>query len=371
MSDNEDKRSEENSDLDNKIYENQGEIGTRASRRKNKKKKALKIVIIILIILVIIIGAVAGFVFSKLGKMKHEEINIENLSVNADMNDFRNIAILGLDSRYDTYDSDYRTDCIMIASINKKTNDIKLYSIYRDTYVRMELDGKQQLDKINHAYYGGVENTIKTINENLDLNIEEYIMADFNAVVDLVNAVDGVEINITSDELQYINKYIEDVTKVTGERSLNVTSAGKQKLNGVQALAYSRIRYTNGGDYKRTERMRTVLLKAAEKIKKLNTYELNSVVNELLPEIRTTLSSMDILSLIPTLLNANLNDSFGWPYETEGVQMNGDFYGPPNTLESNVKKLHQEVYSQPDYEPSDLVKEISAEIIEATGVGKE
>ena len=139
----------------------------------------------------------------------------------------------------------------------------------------------------------------------------------------------------------------------------------------MQALAYSRIRYTNGGDYKRTERMRTVLLKAAEKIKKLNTYELNSVVNELLPEIRTTLSSMDILSLIPTLLNANLNDSFGWPYETEGVQMNGDFYGPPNTLESNVKKLHQEVYSQPDYEPSETVKEISNQIIEATGVGKE
>ena len=339
-------------------------------QKKRKKKKGLKILIIILIIIIIILGALFGFIFSKLGKMKYEKINTENLSINADMNDFRNIAILGIDSRNDSYGTDYRTDCIMIASINKKTNDIKLYSIYRDTYVRMTLDGKIVLNKINQAYYGGVENTIKTINENLDLNIKEYILADFDAVANFVDAVDGVEISITTEEAKYINDGIKEIKKVSGKYASEIQSSGKQKLNGMQAVAYSRIRNTEGADYKRTERMRTVLEKAINKLKKLNTYEMNSVISELLPKIRTNLSSFDILGLVPTLLNANLQASFGWPYVTEGVWLDGDFYGPANTHESNVVKLHQEVYNQPSYETSSTVKEISQEIIEKTGVGK-
>ena len=164
--------------------------------------------------------------------------------------------------------------------------------------------------------------------------------------------------------MKLINNGIDYVKKSTKKSSGELTSYGKKKLNGVQAVAYSRIRSTWGADYKRTERMRTVLEKAVTKVKTLNTYEMNSVINELLPEMRTNLSSFDILGLIPTLLNANLNASFGWPYNTEGVWLDGDFYGPANTLESNVIKLHQEVYNHPTYEPSEIVKEISKEIIE-------
>ena len=343
----------------------------KGTHKKNGTNIALKIVIVILSIIVIALGCVFGFVLSKLGKIqKGEELKLDELALNKNMDNYRNIAILGLDSRYDTYDSDYRTDSIMIASINKKTNDVKLYSIYRDTYVRMELDGITQLNKINQAYYNGVQNTVKTINENLDLNIEEYVMADFNAVVDLVDTVGGIELDITTDELQYINYYVQDVNKVTGESANNITKAGKQKVNGVQALAYARIRYTEGGDYKRTERLRTVLTKVVEKVKHLNTSDLNNVINKILPKMKTNLSSLEILTLVPSLLHANLNSSFGWPYDTVGVQIDGDFYGPANTLESNVKKLHEEVYGQTGYEPSDTVKEISNEVIEKTGVGK-
>ena len=94
----------------------------------------------------------------------------------------------------------------------------------------MELNGKTYYDKINHAYYNGPENTIKTINKNLDLNIDDFALADFNAVRDLVNAVGGIDLDITREELKYINNYILDVNKVTGSKSKNITSAGTQHV---------------------------------------------------------------------------------------------------------------------------------------------
>lgn len=348
---------------------------------KNKSKhKAIKIIGIIILIIILICVALFfvanGVINSKLNKMQYEPItnNLNELGIdetsneNSQMSKFRNIAILGVDSRYDDYNTVYRTDCIMIASINTETSEVQLYSIYRDTYVQMELDGEIILDKINHAYYNGVENTLKTINENLDLNISEYVMADFTAVVDLVNSVGGIDIDIDSEEIKYINDYIKDVTSVTGQKAENITKTGVNHLNGVQAMAYCRIRYTTGLDYKRTERMREVLGKVAEKIKAMNLGQINNLLDEFLPKIKTNLTAGDIKSLIPMALSLKVKDSFGWPYTTTGVWMRGDFYGPATTLESNVKRLHEEVYGQTDYVVPKSIVEISNKIIEDTGV---
>lgn len=364
-------------DIDENIQEN-------SKRKKNKSHKALKIIGIIILIIVILCICLAGagylYISNKLGKLNYETISkdandlgisSENADKKSEMSKYRNIALLGLDSRYDTYDEDYRTDCIMIASINQETNEATLYSIYRDTYVQMTLDGTTKFDKINHAYYNGVQNTIKTINENLDLNISEYVTVDFNAVSDLVDSVGGIDINIDNEEIQYINNYIKDVTKVTGKTADKITKTGVNHLNGVQAVSYCRIRYTTGKDYKRTERMRTVLEKVFEKAKKKSIPELNSILDTMLPKIRTNLTAMDITSLIPTMLNITIKESFGWPYKTTGVWMRGDFYGPASSLESNVKKLHKEVYGQEDYEVPDNIKEISNQIIKETGVKDE
>lgn len=364
-------------DIDENIQEN-------SKRKKNKSHKALKIIGIIILIIVILCVCLAGagylYISNKLGKLNYETISkdandlgisSENADKKSEMSKYRNIALLGLDSRYDTYDEDYRTDCIMIASINQETNEVTLYSIYRDTYVQMTLDGTTKFDKINHAYYNGVQNTIKTINENLDLNISEYVTVDFNAVSDLVDSVGGIDINIDNEEIQYINNYIKDVTKVTGKTADKIIKTGVNHLNGVQAVSYCRIRYTTGKDYKRTERMRNVLEKVFEKAKKKSITELNSILETMLPKIRTNLTAMDITSLIPTMLNVTIKESFGWPYKTTGVWMRGDFYGPAASLENNVKKLHKEVYGQKDYEVPDHIKEISNQIIKETGVKDE
>ena len=346
------------------------------SNKKHKRLKKIAIVIAtILIIIVTIITIAYAYLNSKLGKLKIEqitndlnELGIDEANQDPQMSKYRNIAILGLDSRYDTYDPDYRTDCIMIASINKETNEVQLYSIYRDTYVQMELDEEVILDKINHAYYNGVENTLKTINENLDLNITEYVMADFTAIADLVDSVGGIEIDVDSEEINYINNYIKDVSNVVGRTSTNITHTGVQHLDGIQAVAYCRIRYTSGWDYKRTERMREVLEKVADKIKQIDLISINNLLDTFLPKIRTNITVDEIKELIPMALNLKLKDSFGWPYTTEGVWMRGDFYGPATTLESNVKRLHEEVYGQTNYVVPKNIVEISNKIIEETGV---
>ena len=344
-------------------------------------KKVIKVIGIILLIIVILaaLAGIGGYTYikNKLGKLQYEEIsqNATELGISEQtqektsvMNKFRNIALLGVDSQTDDYDTGYRTDCIIVASINEETKQVQLFSIYRDTYVQMEENGKIQMDKINHAYYGGAQNTLKTINTNLDLNITEYVLADFSAVKDLVDEVGGVQINITSAELKYINGYIDGVNKVTKSKSKHITKTGTQTLDGVQAVAYCRIRYTEGWDYKRTERMRTVLEKVVEKAKKMSVSELNKLADNMLPKIKTNIKANEILGLIPTALKFNITKSFGWPYSTTGVHINGQFYGPPATLETNVVKLHKEIFGQDDYVVNDTVKAISDEIETKTGV---
>ena len=344
--------------------------------KKSAKLKIIGIIIAVILIIVIILVVLAyGYLNSKLGKLQVEhitndlnELGISEANQESDMSQYRNIAILGLDSKYDTYDPDYRTDCIMIASINKVTNEVQLYSIYRDTYVQMELDGETVFDKINHAYYNGVENTLKTINKNLDLNITEYVMADFTAIADLVDSVGGIDIDIDSEEINYINDYIKDVSKVVGRTSSNISQTGVQHLDGIQAVSYCRIRYTSGLDYKRTERMREVLGKVVDKIKQSDLMTINNLLDTFLPKIRTNITAGAIKEFIPMALDITFKDSFGWPYTTEGVWMRGDFYGPATTLESNVKRLHEEVYGQTDYVVPENIIEISNKIIEETGV---
>lgn len=344
---------------------------------KPKNKVARVISIILIIIVVIIVGIVCagfGYLQQKYSKLNYQEIDKNAVGISDTtkdaMKDFTNIAILGLDSRYDTYSTDYRTDCIMIASINNKTNEVTLWSIYRDTYVQMELSGKTFLNKINQAYYDGVQNTLKTINTNLDLNITQYAMADFNAVRDLVDAVGGIELKITSEELKYINNYIDDVSKVTDGKTKHLTTPGTQTVDGIQAVSYCRIRY-DGKDYKRTERMRTVLEKVVSKIKSLSLTEINELLNEMFPKIQTNITQSEITGLISKALSLSIKDSFGWPYKTEGVTLNNDFYGPADTLETNVEQLHKEVFGQTNYVVPDSIKEISDKSIEETGVGKE
>lgn len=347
----------------------------RAEYKIKKKNKGLKIFLrVLIVIIVIILGiAIAGysFVHNKLSKMKTEYIDKTAIGISEEAKDslkgYRNIALLGIDSRADDYGTGNRSDCIIIASINEKTKEVKLLSVYRDTYVYVTENGNKKLDKITHAYsYGGAQNTLKSLNEALDLNITEYVTVNFDAVIAAVNALNGVEIDITSEELKYINDYIDATSQSSGIKSSHLSKAGRQTVDGVQAVAYSRIRYTAGGDYKRTERMRTVVTAMAKKAKTLSIGQLNKLADEILPRVSKNIENNDIIALIPSALSFNIIESLGWPYNVKGITTTA-WYGVPVTLESNVIRLHKELFGQEDYKVSETVKEMNAAIIKKTG----
>ncbi len=365
-------RTTKNSEYGNSFIDTNTETKKVASSKK-KKNKVLKVLgIILLIILLLIIGVVvAGYSFlsNKVGKMKAVNIDEGKLEVseNENLTGYRNIALFGIDSRANDYGLGNRSDCIIIASINNKTKEVNLVSVYRDTYVQIEGYG---LDKITHAYsYGGAELAIKTLNTNLDLNITEFVTVNFDSVSDAVDQLGGIKMNITSEEIQYINGYIDETSKVTGKKSSHITTPGTQTLDGVQAVAYCRIRYTAGGDYKRTERMRDVIEAMVKKLKTKSLGELNSFADKMLQEVYTNITMGDILSLLPSAASFKVGESMGWPYKTKGITLDR-WYGVPVTLESNVNKLHKEVFEDEDYKLPSNIKKISNKIVTKTGYSK-
>ena len=353
-----------------RIQENQRE---QIESNRPKKRRGLKVFGIIVLILVILLIAIIGgtylYIHDKLSKIQHVDIDVSQLDISDEveenLSEYRNIALFGIDSRaIDDYGTGNRSDCIIIASINEKTKEVKLMSVYRDTYVQIEGHG---LDKITHAYsYGEAPLAISTLNTNLDLNIKEFVTVNFDAVAEAINELGGVTITVEEDELQYINSYIKGTSQSTGLSSEEVTRAGTQNLNGVQAVAYARIRYTSGGDYKRAERMRTVVEAMFNKLKTKSLGEINAFADNILPKIYTNITSSDIIAMIPDLLSYKITESIGWPYETKGITLDR-WYGVPVTLESNVTKMHQELFGETDYIPTQTVQDISDKIVNKTG----
>ena len=349
---------------DNHVFEEASKKEVHYHYRKEdnkKKKKIIKIILIIVLILILLLVmfVVGAFVYinSKVNKINYVPIDKSDLSIETtvqeELDEYRNIVILGIDARADTYSEGNRSDGIIIASINEKTGDIKLTSVYRDTYV--DIDG-HGLDKLTHAYsYGGPQLALKTLNKNFDLNIEEFVAVNFDAIKDIVDSVGGISMNITDEEYKYIK---------------GIEGPGTYVLSGEKALAYARIRYASGGDYKRTERMRDVLTAVFNKVKNFNPRQLNSFIDTTFPHIYTNISADEIKALIPQATKYKISNSIGWPYEVKGITLDR-WYGVPVTLESNVQKLHQEVFGQTDYAVSNTVKEISDRIVKKTGYTNE
>lgn len=296
---------------------------------KEKKKMGLlpKILLFILIAIIIVVLVTFGsgyfFIKSKWNQMEYVNLTKSDIEVNPGVEEslkgYRNIVLLGLDSREDSFGKGNRSDCIMIISLNQDTNEVKITSVYRDSYLNIDGHG---LDKVTHAYsYGGPKLALSTLNKNLDLNITDFVAVNFDTVHTIVDSVGGVNIKIEQEELKYINDYISANDRQFGTKTERITTAGWHNLNGVQALAYSRIRYTDGGDYKRAERMRDVLIAVFEKAKTMNVSKLNSLSNTILPHVSTNIDVNEAISMLPQLTSIKVNESFGWPYEVKGITL--------------------------------------------------
>lgn len=324
--------------------------------------------ITIIEVLIILILGVVVFGMYQLSKIRRDNLNLKNLEAYQDTGDYTNIALFGLDSRDAELERGVRSDSMMIASISNKTKEVKVVSVYRDCIMRQK-DGSY--NKANAAYsFGGGEEAIAELNRNLDLDIKNYISVNFIAVVKAVDAVGGVEIDVQPEEIPQINRYMKEVKEASGVSSPKVTKAGKQTLNGVQATSYARIRKTDGGDFKRTERQRLVLKKLLEKAKDLKVRQLKKLADEIIPYMATSLSNKEILSLAVNIPKYKLAGNEGFPFDVQTMNNPRNLVGSfvvPVDLYTNVRKLHKYCFNKKHYKPSDTVEEISNDISWLTG----
>ena len=319
-----------------------------------KMTKGKKITFWILgVLLFFIIGTVGGvyiYANSLFNKMEKVEINKDNVGISQDVEDklskyddsITNIALFGIDASDGGVG---RSDSIMIATIDTHNKKLKLTSIMRDSYVNIDGHG---LDKINHAYaFGKAELAIKTLNENFDLNISEFAAVNFSTLPKIIDKLGGIELDIDSEELQYINGYISDLNGINNTSVSPISSTGLQHVNGTQAMAYCRIRYTSGGDYKRTERHREVLSKMFEKILSMSPTSYPSLLNEILPMISTSLSASEIMDLGNEVLKVGSTSLEQERFPLDGYcegQMIGGVYYLTFDKETTVNQLHDYIF---------------------------
>ncbi len=346
---------------------------TKGQMRRRKRKKWLIIEIIILVVLLAGIYIVSKFGMISFNNISDVETNELDSATKEMLSGYTNIALFGVDNRtMGNYDSG-NSDSIMIASINNDTKEVRIVSVYRDTF--MEVDGEGKYRKCNYAYNsGGAKEAIEMLNRNLDLDIEEYVSVDFQALTDAIDALGGVELTIEDEEeLYWVNLYLDEVNRITGGNSPHIESVGTSLFDGAQATAYCRNRKgSTNSDLKRASRQRIVIEKVIEKVKEASLSDLNNLIDAVFPEIATSLSVSQIVSMAASLQSYELAETAAYPFNMYLDQL-GKPYGDvdtPCTVVSNVTTLQEFFFENEEYTPSDTLQDISDYIEDFTGHGE-
>ena len=328
---------------------------------QEKKKKKHGLFKILFAEIIIIFFLFVGYkVYDMMSKIQYNDQNDSSIEKNdevVEISGYRNIAIFGVDSRDNGLDKGTHSDTIIIASIDNKTKDVKLASVYRDTYVNIPNEG---YNKINAAYFkGGYSLALSAINKNFDLDIQDYVTVNFEAVVNAIDMVGGITLDIEENELKYLNDYVRSLNKINGTDSPGLKSAGTQTVNGTQATAYARIRYTKGGDFKRAERQRIVVTRMLDKVKSSDLITINKLIDKMFPQVSTNLSTTELLSLAKNVFSYDIVGQIGFPFEKDAHTYNRVSYVFPINLQDNVTKLHEFLFNEVAYLPSATVQEYS------------
>ena len=345
---------------------------TKEERKKRlRKRRRRRIMVLVLEIIILAVLCVAAYAIFKLGKLNHVTLNVDNNGWTQE--GYTNIALFGNDSRGEAGEDGgpARSDTIIIASMNNETKEVKLVSVYRDTMLEQE---GQHYDKANVAYaQGGPEEAVSMLNRNLDLDIQDYVSVNFLALADVVDLLGGVDMDLTYEEVVHMNNYCVETSEVTGKdyERIEPEEAGTYHLNGVQAVSYARIRYTSGGDFTRTERQRLLIEKVAEKAKDAGIVKINEIIDEVLPEVSTSLSASEILQMAVGVFDYSLGDTQGFPIDAatpESVPGYSGSYVVPVGLENNVIQLHEFLFPDEEYTPTENLTSISDNIAYITGI---
>lgn len=309
------------------------------------------------------------------------------------LDNYMNIALFGLDNGSELDRPTGGSDCIMILSIHKETSAVKILSIYRDTYMKIiGADGKTDkvypYFKVNYAYNaGGAQAAVNTLNANLDLNIKDYVAVNFNGLAEIIDLLGGIEVNLTEEEMVYVNGYLTETRKVTGMHSPDLTQWGDNiHLDGLQATAYSRIRYTPiyledgtslNNDYGRAARQRNVITKMVAKAKEAGLQNVLAMCDEIFQSeekiFKTSIPYDDVMKLVPVILNFSFGETSSFPYTLETTDDMHITLDSGSTVVAagfsyNVTQLHKFLFPEEEYTPSDTVETISEAIRKETGL---
>ena len=350
-------------------------------RMRDKKKKArrtriITMVIVELLTLICIFGF--GFVYRYMhmtadvafdvSKVRNDNIDI---SQKQKMSGYWTVAVFGVDSRNGDVGKGANADVQIIANVNMGTGDITLTSVYRDTYLNL---GKgDRYSKSNAAYAeGGPEQAVAMLNKNLDLDIENYVTFNWKAVADVIDLLGGVDIDVSKAAFYYMNAYIHETCLKSGISAQNpatmyIKNAGPQHLNGVQAVAYARLRYMDS-DFERTKRQREVISQCLDLAKKTDLATLTKIIDTVLPQVAFNIDTADIIELAKGISRYNIRESVGFPKDLKDQMMGKKGACViPATLESNVVWLHSILFADENYSVSDAVKRYSQKISDDSG----
>lgn len=346
------------------------------NKKRKKKNKIWLILLGIEVVAAIVIGVllVNAYINSTYDKMQYNDL--KDTHINDDLNEesvkkmtgYTNIALFGIDTRDSgMVDDGVRSDSIIICSINNDTQEVKLVSVYRDTYLEL-CNNSQSYEKAAHAYaYGGAQGAVNMLNKNLDLNITDYVAVNFTALTEAIDALGGLDIELKESELFKLNQCIDEQYGVNGIYSDHVTETGIVHLNGVQATAYSRIRSTDEGDITRTWRQRTVISKMIEAAKSAGITKLMDCINVVVDDVASSFTKDEIMDLAKSCFNYQLSTTTGFPFTISSPTMNGVSYVVACDLQTNVTALHQFLFEDDSYSPSSTVQNISQNVLNVSG----
>ncbi|KMT21132.1 LCP family protein [Clostridium cylindrosporum] len=333
--------------------------------RRRRKTSLIKKILLSSLVIILVSTLSAGAYFTyQLSRLKQSHLSLDDIGIDLNSkdnvenkykdysSDITNIALFGVDSRHVKEGDVSHSDSMMILSIDKKHKKIKLSSVLRDSNVKIEGHGET---KLTHAYaYGGPKLAIKTLNQNFNLNIQDYITVDFSGLTEIINELGGIEVNIKENEIPQINKYGKEIAQIMKEEYIPVENEGLQVLNGHQATAYARIRKVGNGDFDRAERQKTVLIEIANKIQLQGVTKYPSLISKLIPYAETSLSTKEILGMATDCITKGITaiDWYRFPLDgyCDKLIKNNTWYlwiDIPATTEHIHKFIYEDVKTTP------------------------
>lgn len=351
----------------------------RRSSRRKRRTRSLILLAVELVVAVVLVFVLRGFLTAtKVGKVKLNEAEIkgnmnEGVVTNSELDGYRNIALFGVDSTKGALNKATRSDSIIIASIKEDSGDVKLCSVYRDTYLDI---GDGIYGKCNGAYAkGGPTQAINMLNRSLDLNITDFITIGFGGLTKAIDSLGGITLNIPQNMITALNNYqISMVGKTddgihytaqSGKDYKPITQAGEQLVNGLQATAYCRVRYIEGNDFARAQHQREVIMKTLEKAKSANPAKLEAIANDVFGQTYTSLDIKEILQILSHIGNYQIVDQTGFPNQEQLKVGNIGKAGScvvPTDLASNVSWVHQFLFGTENYQVSEEIRKVSEQI---------